>query len=1429
MTLHILCSTNFRFPPRLFFLFFIFSALSISVLGQPVINSFSPQSGIIGSNVTIAGTNFSSTAANNIVYFGAVRATISAASATSLTVQVPIGATCQPITVTVNQLTAYSSKPFVVTFTGGGNISGFAFYERKEFATDLHPNGMVMADFDGDGKPDLATANNYSLLDSPASVSLLLNTSNSGITSFSPRVDLETGVQTYDIASGDIDGDGKPDIAYVSNGDKTLAVSRNISSSGILNFETPVKYSTGINPFAIAINDLDADGKPDILVANWLSNTISVYKNQTIGNNLSFLKLPDIPTALNPNDIAINDMNADGKPDLVVVNYGSRSFSVFLNTSTTGTVSFAAKTDITTGTDYPFSIALGDIDGDLKPDVVLSNNNVTITTPAIVSTSVFRNTGSGNLVSFATKVNLNGNGDTYNVAIHDLNGDGLLDIIVPQFNNSISVYQNGSSPGSLAFPLLSGFFAPSPYTPVAGDLDMDGMPDIAVTNFTLSIVSVLKNTLKTPRVAAFTPASGLNGTSVSIIGTNFNNITDVMFGETPAASYTVNSPTSITASVGTGSSGDVSVTNSFGIGRLAGFTFTGPPTITSFSPAVADSGITVTIRGTNFVNVTGVSFGGSPAVSYTIISPSMIEAVVGLGSSGNLSVTSTYGTASLGGMTVAAPTINNFSPTSATLGDTVTIIGSNFNSVKAVYFGTAAATSFQKISPTQIKAVVSGGASGAVSVQTVRTVNLPGFTYLFAPAPVINNFTPQAAVAGSTITINGSGFSTLANKNSVYFGGVKATVQSATPTSLVVTVPAGASFEEITVVNTNTGLSGISSLSFAVTLPVPATVDGNLLAKQFHSNGELLRPETGDLDGDGKAEIIYQQQSPQFRNEIVIRKNASTPGSLVFTDSIYIRIGEVAAAANLVGPVVVVDMDGDGRKDIVALNKQFSGVDSIVILRNTSSVGLISFAPKLSFRLRPGTNTFKLYVSDVDGDGRMDFVTDGGFLSLYRNVSTIGKLNFIPGQDIVIPGEIAGFADLNNDGLPEAIVIDGFNLVVMPNNSTKGSVSFGPSVTAYSNVYDHFITSISSGDLDGDNKPDLFLVNSANTAGSFALVKNTSSGNTFSFTSTDYPVTGKPYLGTMGDADGDGKPDIFTTSFDLPYQLTLYRNTSNAGSITIASRQDYPTPSYYFRVRPCDLDNDGRMDIIMGGRGIDIFRKASINAPAITVSGTLDLCLGDSVVLTSSAVTGNQWHKNAVPISGSNGQSLTVKEAGSYSVNTTAGNITSGLSLPANVTVKPLPITPVISLDGSNNLVSSAATGNQWYLSNSPILGATAQTYKPASSGLYKVQTTQNGCTSAFSTAFNYTLTAIEDLGNGRFINVIPNPVQDYLIVSFNLGVSPTVSVQVIGLDGKILIKKEQVKNNERIRCKELPAGIYFIRVINQREKVKVQFKIVKM
>ncbi len=124
--------------------------------------------------------------------------------------------------------------------------------------------------------------------------------------------------------------------------------------------------------------DLDGDGKPDLAAANTGADTVSVLRNTSTSGSISassFAPQTDFNHGKGPKSAAIGDLDGDGKADLAVTNFSSDNVSVFRNTSTSGSIttsSFAAKIDFTTG-DGPSSVAIGDLDGDGKPDLVVAN------------------------------------------------------------------------------------------------------------------------------------------------------------------------------------------------------------------------------------------------------------------------------------------------------------------------------------------------------------------------------------------------------------------------------------------------------------------------------------------------------------------------------------------------------------------------------------------------------------------------------------------------------------------------------------------------------------------------------------------------------------------------------------------------------------------------------------------------------------------------------------------------------------------------------------------------------------------------------------------------------------------------------------------------------------------------------------------------
>ncbi len=484
-------------------MFFLMNICFCSFSQTPTITSFTPLSAKPGDAVTITGTGFNTTTANNIVFFGATMATVTVSTATSITATVPTGATYAPVTVlnTGTVLTAYSLANFNPIYAPvKTSITATDFDPKQDYTTLTNTVSVAIGDLDGDGKPDLVVANYTS-----SSISVFRNTSTSGSIgagSYAAKVDFTTRTNPFSIAIGDLDGDGKPDLAVANNGSARVSVFRNTSSIGTIDgssFAAKVDFTTGNNPYSVAIGDLDGDGKPELAVTNTQSTSVSVFRNTSSSGTIdlsSFAAKVDFVTGVLPRSVTIGDLDGDGKPDLAVANSSSTTVSVFRNTSTSGSIvagSFAAKVDFITGA-FPTSIAIGDLDGDGKPDLAITNQNS-------VSVSVFHNTSSIGTItgsSFAPKVDFTTQNMPRSVSIGDLDGDGKPDLAVANYgSNSVSVFRNTSTSGSI---VAGSFEAKVDYTTLTqpnsvaiGDLDRDSKPDLAVAYLGSASVSVLRN------------------------------------------------------------------------------------------------------------------------------------------------------------------------------------------------------------------------------------------------------------------------------------------------------------------------------------------------------------------------------------------------------------------------------------------------------------------------------------------------------------------------------------------------------------------------------------------------------------------------------------------------------------------------------------------------------------------------------------------------------------------------------------------------------------------------------------------------------------------------------------------------------------------------------------------------------------------------
>lgn len=337
-----------------------------------------------------------------------------------------------------------------------------------------------------------------------------------------------------------------------------------------------------------------------------------------------------------------------------------------------------------------------------------------------------------------------------------------------------------------------------------------------------------------PTITSFSPMAGGVNTLVTITGTGFDPDpadNTVKFNGV-AANIVSGNATKIVAKVATGSStGPFTVQVGTPIATsAANFVFTAAPTIFSFSPASSYMGQTVTIDGANFDpnpanNV--VKFNGVAATVDTATTTKLEVRVPAGATDGKISVTVNGQTALSAGAfnvtTAPAPGITSFAPSSAYTGQEVILYGSNFSTTPAdnsVRFNGVLGT-VTAATATELKVRVPANAvSGPIQVTVNELTGTSPTNFTYIPPPSIINFNPPATSVGQQVTINGSGFNATAGNNLVKFNGTYATVNTASTTQLVVTVPPGATDGPISV--TANGQEAISTQAFDVTaLPAP--------------------------------------------------------------------------------------------------------------------------------------------------------------------------------------------------------------------------------------------------------------------------------------------------------------------------------------------------------------------------------------------------------------------------------------------------------------------------------------------------------------------------------------------------------------------------------------------------------------------------------
>jgi subtilisin family serine protease len=439
----------------------------------PVVTSVMPDSGLVGTNVTISGSGFSASPAGNLVLFGGVRAAVSSASSTGLVAAVPPGASYGRVFVSTGGNVAVSAKPFNLVFPGGGQPQ---FLAPLAVPVGSNPLSVAAGDFNGDGKVDLA-AENYG----DNTVSILIG---DGTGDFAPGSTLSVGSQPYEIATADFTGEGVLDLVVTNSGSNTVSLLR---GTGAGTFLPAVHYAAGTNPYGVGIGDFNRDGRLDLAVSDNFADSISILLGTGSGG---FLAPVRYAAGNSPYGIAVSDFNNDGKADLAVVNYSSNDVSIFLGS---GSGTFSAPVNYTVG-GVPFRAVAGDWNADGAVDLAVSNF-------AGGDVSVLLGTGAG---AFSPAVQYPVVGAAQGIACADLNGDGRLDLVVAGYgSDSLSVLA-GTGTGVFA-PARKFPAGADPVGMTISDLNNDGRADLVVTDQAAASVAVLLNTV------ASSPAISVRG------------------------------------------------------------------------------------------------------------------------------------------------------------------------------------------------------------------------------------------------------------------------------------------------------------------------------------------------------------------------------------------------------------------------------------------------------------------------------------------------------------------------------------------------------------------------------------------------------------------------------------------------------------------------------------------------------------------------------------------------------------------------------------------------------------------------------------------------------------------------------------------------------------------------------------------------------
>jgi large repetitive protein len=1000
-------------PKSSFFLILLLMNLS-SFAQVPVVSSFLPESAAAGTTVTINGSNFSSTIANNIVYFGAARATVISANISMLVVVVPSSTTDQPISVTVNNLTGFSSKRFVLkSILGPLTTESFnQVFLDERYKSYSYRATPIFQDFDGDNKPDVVSITNELGIFIHKNVSTV-----SQISFAAPQQFSEIYSHYAWIKVADFDGDGKMDILTMIRGTQDrISILRNTSILGSFSF-TQFFLNIPYHGF-LEVGDFNLDGKSDIFLQTYGSgNNSYIFRNTSAGTLLSFANAQLITTPSageNPLYTASGDLDADGKSDLLICNYTAGTISLLRNTSVGGTISFAPKVLLSVA-GLPSDIYTHDIDLDGKLDIVVLVNSTNS------KIAIIKNASLAGSFSFITRTDIGSSLDANGyIDFRDLDGDAKPEVVIAGAGlaNHITIYKNLSNAGTIAYSTSINNLCESNFSGTTIiDIDGDGKTDVAGINLN-NRFCVLRNNVGNPIITSFNPLQAIVGETITIKGFSFLNATNVHFSGIPATSFVIVSDSLISAVCPINILGNISVTNAEGSDTINRFPV---PQITYLNPTSGVEGSLVTIKGNNFSNNISeniVFFGSVKAIINSATDTLLIVKVPKGAIPSRISVTTNF---------LTAFTSKNFTLTFS--GGDTSFNASSFerrdfitgNSPQILVINDLNADGKPDIAVSDFyysSYLKNTGDTGAIAFTRIIDQS-EQWKYIlgdFNGDGKFDKYYTQGFYLGMYIDKNLSTFTDISFGRGMfsYFSEPYPNNQSYYGDLFVADdMNMDGKIDIVSGVNNNVGSSGLVSIVENKSRDNIISLSATYGASTSYT---LSDKKTSDIDGDGISDVVSLSSS--LTNAFFVFKNNLVNGSISLA-SPKIVSGEAKIVAVDMG-----DIDGDGKNDIVTANNT---TNNFSIFRNTSTIGNITFSPRINYNTGIGPSSIAL--GDLNGDGKIDVVvtnSTSNTISVYLNTSSSGNPSFKAAFSYITGSQpkFVAIGDVDADGFSDIVTVN---------------------------------------------------------------------------------------------------------------------------------------------------------------------------------------------------------------------------------------------------------------------------------------------------------------------------------------------------------------------------------------------------------------------